>query len=366
LIAGPSQKEKSANFAWRFHSPRLEAVVFIVAALLFAGCANSATDPQPGGPPHHADGGFRNTDPAFRRPSSWTRSSFVIRRLWSTTIAPRSFVAPRVVNDGAALRAGLINPSITWVGHATLLLQVGGVNVLTDPNWGERASPLSWAGPRRLSPPGIAFEDLPRIDVVLISHDHYDHLDLSTVKRLAQNHAPLFLVPLGLKAWFSAGGIDRVEELDWWGERLYRGVNFVCVPAQHFSQRTLWDGNRRLWASWAVLSSHRKLYFSGDTGYFAGFTQIGKRYGPFDVAAIAIGAYMPPEIMKGVHTAPEEAVQAFIDLKAQALLGIHWGTFDLAEEPLDEPPRRMLNEISRRGIDSSRAWIFSLGETRRW
>jgi N-acyl-phosphatidylethanolamine-hydrolysing phospholipase D len=338
----------------------------LLSALLLLSCAKPGTEPLPGRPPHHVAGGFRNTDPDFRRPSSWTRWSFVIRRLWATSVAPRAFEAPRVVNDGAALRAGVINPSITWVGHATVLVQVAGLNVLTDPNWGERASPLSWAGPRRLSPPGVAFEDLPRIHVVLISHDHYDHLDLSTVKRLAETHAPLFLVPLGLKAWFAASGIDRVEELDWWGEHLYRDVRFVCVPAQHFSQRTLWDGNRRLWASWAVLNSERRLYFSGDTGYFAGFKEVGKRLGPFDIAAIPIGAYMPPEIMKGVHTTPEEAVQAFIDLDARVLLGIHWGTFDLAEEPLDEPPGRMLNQIRRRGIDPTRAWIFALGETRRW
>ncbi|MGH7771793.1 MAG: MBL fold metallo-hydrolase, partial [Candidatus Binatia bacterium] len=181
--------------------------------------------------------------------------SFVARRLWASFTAPRTFDAPRIANDGAALRAGLVNPSISWIG------------------------------PRRLSPPGLAFEDLPRIDVVVISHDHYDHLDLGTVKRLAETHDPLFLVPLGLKAWFADNGMSRVEELDWWQEREYRGVRFVCVPSQHFSQRTLWDGNTRLWASWTVLSRERRLYFGGDTGYFAGFKEAGQRLGPFDVAA---------------------------------------------------------------------------------
>jgi N-acyl-phosphatidylethanolamine-hydrolysing phospholipase D len=128
----------------------------------------------------------------------------------------------------------------------------------------------------------------------------------------------------------------------------------------------LWDGNRRLWASWAVLSRERRFYFSGDTGYFSGFAEAGKRFGPFDLAAIAIGAYVPPEIMKAVHLTPEEAVQASFDLNARVLLGIHWGTFDLAEEPLDEPPQRMLAESRRRGIDAGRAWIFKIGETRRW
>ena len=343
----------------------------ILSALLLGACASAGTvvssaEPLPDRPPHHVAGGFRNTDPDFRRPSSWTRWSFVTRRVWAGFTAPRTFDAPRLANDGVALRSGLINPSITWVGHSTLLVQVDGVNVLTDPHWGARASPLSWAGPLRLSPPGLAFDDLPRIDVVVLSHDHYDHLDLGTVKRLAETHDPLFLVPLGLKEWFAGNGMTRVEELDWWQEREYRGVRFVCLPAQHFSQRTLWDGNRRLWASWAVVSRERRLYFAGDTGYFAGFKEAGQRLGPFDVAAIPIGAYLPPEIMKAVHTTPEEAVQAFVDLDARVMLGIHWGTFDLADEPLDEPPARMLAEIRRRGIDAERGWIFKLGETRPW
>jgi N-acyl-phosphatidylethanolamine-hydrolysing phospholipase D len=329
-------------------------------------CSGAGTKPISGQPPHHVEGGFRNTDPNFYRPSAWTRWSFVVRRLWTAAVSPRSFAAPRVVNDGALLRAGTLNPSITWIGHATMLVQLKGLNILTDPQWSERASPVSWGGPRRLNPPGLAFEDLPRIDAVLISHDHYDHLDLATVKRLAAAHDPLFLVPLGLKAWFAGNGMTRVEELDWWQEREYRGVKFVCVPAQHFAQRTLWDANERLWASWAVLSPDRRLYFSGDTGYFASFKEAGQRLGPFNLAALAIGAYLPPEIMKSVHLTPEEAVQAFIDLNARTLLGIHWGTFDLAEEPLDEPPQRMLAEIRRRGIDPARAWIFKLGETRSW
>ena len=338
----------------------------IFCLTLLIACAGVGNEPISGNPAHHVVGGFRNPNPDFHRPSGWTRWSFVVRRLWTATFSPRTFVAPRVANDGAILRAGSLNPSITWIGHATVLVQMNGVNILTDPQWSERASPVSWGGPRRLNPPGLAFEDLPRIDVVLISHDHYDHLDLNSVKRLAVERDPLFLVPLGLKAWFAKNGMTRVEEMDWWQEREYGAVKFVCVPAQHFSQRTLADANERLWASWAALSAERRLYVSGDTGYFTGFKEAGERLGPFDVAALAIGAYLPPEIMKAVHLTPEEAVQAFIDLDARALLGIHWGTFDLAEEPLDEPPQRMLAEIRRRNIDPSRAWIFKIGETRTW
>jgi N-acyl-phosphatidylethanolamine-hydrolysing phospholipase D len=319
----------------RAKASALSPAVVVLAALLLPACAAVGTDPLPGRPLHRVDGGFRNPNPQFRQAEGL---------------------------DTPQLRPA----AVTWVGHATLLVQLEGVNLLTDPHWSPRASPLPWAGPRRLSPPGVVFERLPPIDVVLISHDHYDHLDLATVKRLAATHDPLFVVPLGLKRWFAEQGLTRVEELDWWQAHEARGLRLVCVPAQHFAQRTPWDGNRRLWASWAVISATRRFYFGGDTGYFDGFRQAGERLGPFDLAALPIGAYQPPEIMRFVHTTPEEAVQAFEDLRGRTLLGMHWGTFDLAEEPLDEPPTRMLAEVRRRGVPVERAWILKMGETRRW
>jgi len=339
---------------------------FLSLVILTAGCVGVGTDPIPGQPPHHVEGGFRNPNPEYRRPEGWTRWTFMARRAWASVVSPRTFDVPRVGNDGAALRAAAALPTVTWVGHSTLLVQQAGVNVLTDPHWGPRASPLSWAGPARLGPPGVAFEDLPKIQVVLISHDHYDHLDLGTVKRLATSHDPIFIVPLGLKAWFADNGMTRVEELDWWQRYEHGGLTFVCVPAQHFSQRTLWDRDRRLWASWAVLGGDRRFYFGGDSGYFGGFREAGERFGPFDLAAVAVGAYVPATIMQFTHTTPEQAVQAFLDLRGRVLLAVHWGTFDLAEEPLDEPPRRMRAEAARRGIGPDRAWVLAVGETRSW
>jgi N-acyl-phosphatidylethanolamine-hydrolysing phospholipase D len=338
----------------------------LVTLLILVACASGGTEGVVGRPAHHVPGGFRNPDPSFARPSGWTRWTFIVRRGWQSIASPRHFDAPRVPNDGAALRAVPPPSAVTWVGHATLLVQVDGLSVLTDPQWSDRAGPTSWLGPRRLGPPGLAFESLPRIDVVVISHDHFDHLDLPTVRRLAETHDPLFLVPLGMRAWFRDNGMSHVEELDWWQERQYRGVRFVCLPAQHFAQRSFWDGNRRLWASWAIVGSDRRLYFGGDTGYFGGFREAGRRLGPFDVAALAIGAYLPAEIMKAVHTTPEEAVQAFLDLDGRVMLGMHWGTFDLAEEPLDEPPVRMRAEFARRHLDPAHAWIPMIGETRPW
>lgn len=348
--------------------PRAASLLLLLS---LTACASAGSEPVAGRPAHHTQGGFRNPDPAFVRPSGWTRWTFILRQAVQSLTAPRAFDAPRVANDGTALRSNPGPPSITWIGHATLLVRVDGLSVLTDPQWSDRAGPTSWLGSRRLSPPGLAFEALPRIDVVVISHDHYDHLDLPTVKRLAATHDPLFVVPLGMKAWFldnvmTGGGATRVVELDWWGEHVHRGVRFVCVPAQHFSQRSLWDASRRLWASWVIVGRERRLYFAGDTGYFSGFKEAGRRLGPFDVAALPIGAYLPPVIMKLVHVTPEEAVQAFVDLDAKVMLGMHWGTFDLADEPLEEPPMRMLAEIGRRRIDPARAWILKIGETRQW
>ena len=341
-------------------------VAGLVPLLILVACASGGTEPGSGPPVHHGPGGFRNLDPNFARASGWTRWTFILRRSMQSLTSPRSFDAPRVANDGATLRAQPPSTTITWVGHATLLVQVDGLSVLTDPQWSDRAGPTSWLGPRRLGPPGLAFEALPRIDVVVISHDHYDHLDLPTVKRLAATHDPLFIVPLGLKQWFADNGMTRVEELDWWQEREHAGVRFVCVPAQHFSQRSFWDANRRLWASWAILGREKRLYFAGDTGYFAGFKEAGRRLGPFDVAALPIGAYVPAEIMKWVHVTPEESVQAFVDLGARTMVAMHWGTFDLADEPLGEPPVRVIAEIQRRSIEPSRAWILKIGESRAW
>ncbi len=320
----------------------------------------------PGAPAHHRLHGFENPD-RVARPSAWRRWTFFVSRVWSTTFAPRRVDVPRVANDGRALRDNHEAATITWVGHASFLVQLDGVNVLTDPQWSQRASPVTFGGPGRLTPPGLRFEDLPPIDVVVISHDHYDHLDVATVRRLAAERRPRFLVPLGLKAWFAREGITDVEELDWWQSADVRGVRFTCVPAQHFSGRSLWTHNRTLWSGWTIAGRDRRAFFGGDSAYNQRmFADIGTRLGPFDVAAIAIGAYLPPAIMHGVHTTPEEALQASIDLHARRLVAMHWGTFDLAEEPPDDPPRRLLAEVARRGFDAERVWLLAAGETRSW
>jgi L-ascorbate metabolism protein UlaG (beta-lactamase superfamily) len=341
------------------------ALLLLLAGALAVGCAGVGGS-KPGAPPHHAERGFRNSNPSFTRPSGWVRTKFFFSRIWATTFHPKSASFPQAENDGRALRENRATATVTWVGHATLLIQLDGVNILTDPQWSNRASPFPFAGPKRITPPGIRFEDLPPIHVVLISHDHYDSLDVTTVKRLWATHRPLFMVPLGLKAWFAELGITSVEELDWWQSRSFHGLTLVCLPAQHFSARTLLDQNRRLWSGWGVVGREKRFYFAGDTGYYDVFKEIGSRLGPFDLAAIAIGAYMPTSIMRLTHTTPEEALRLFEDVRGKRFVAIHWGTFDLAEEPIEEPPRRLEAEARRLGLDPSRIWILRHGETRRW
>jgi L-ascorbate metabolism protein UlaG (beta-lactamase superfamily) len=345
----------------------LAAVALALALVSLAGGCLGPGNPAPGGPAHHRARGFANLNPDYERPGFWTRWAFFASRIWSSIVAPRRANFPLVAADAATLRANPGPPMVTWIGHATLLVQLEGVNILTDPQWSERASPVGFAGPRRVTPPGMALETLPTIHAVVISHDHYDHLDLATVTRLAATHRPQFLVPLGMKAWFTASGIDRVDELDWWESRPVRGLTITALPVQHWSQRAPWDLNRRLWAGWAIVGQERRAFFAGDTGYYSPiFHEIGERLGPFDLAAVAIGAYEPPRIMKHTHTTPEESLQIFADVRARRFLAIHWGTFDLADEPLDEPPRRLRAEAERLGLGDGTVWVLKHGETRRW
>ena len=336
-----------------------------MAALALPGCAGIG-EPVPGAPPHHRERGFANVDPDYARPSRWVRMRFFVARMLATTFHPKTADLPRVARAGVALRENHGDPSVTWIGHSTLLVQLDEVNVLTDPQWSARASPVAGAGPGRISAPGLDFDALPPVHVVVISHDHYDHLDARTVRRLAERHHPRFVVPLGLKAWLAALGIHDVEELDWWQSLAVRGLTFTCVPAQHFSGRTLTDQNRRLWSGWTIAGRARRMFFSGDTGYYPVFKEIGERLGPFDLAAVAIGAYRPPHIMKPSHTTPEEALRIFADVRGRHFVGIHWGTFDLAEEPIEEPPRRLVAEARRLGLGPDRVWVLKHGETRAW
>jgi N-acyl-phosphatidylethanolamine-hydrolysing phospholipase D len=277
------------------------------------------------------------------------------------SISPRPGAAARVLYDSAAMAR---SPSITWIGHSTFLVRMDGVTFLTDPMFSERASPFSFMGPRRMVPPGIPLDDLPVVDFVLLSHDHYDHTDLATVQALARRGIP-FIVPPGLGEWvFAVGG--KAIEVNQWKAADLNGVRVESVPAQHFSGRTLFDRNRRACTGWVVSGPDKRFYHAGDTGYSSDFKAIGERLGRIDLAAVPIGAYLPASMMHPIHTTPEEGLRIGLDVGARHIVAMHFGTFDLADEPVDEPPQRFQAEAARLGLEPDRVWIMKVGQTRDW
>ena len=228
---------------------------------------------------------------------------------------------------------------ITFINHSTFLVQTDGLNILTDPVFSERASPFSWAGPKRMRPPGIRFEDLPPIDVVLLSHNHYDHLDIATVRKLNETFHPEFVVPLGVGAFLKQHHIDTYKELDWWQSlRVRDSFSIQAVPAQHFSGRGFFDRQATLWCGYIIQREHGNIYFAGDTGYNdQTFKEIGERCAPINAAIIPIGAYKPSWFMSPIHCSPEEAVKIHRDIQAKRSIASHYGTFPLADEAQLEP-----------------------------
>nr|WP_229634296.1 MBL fold metallo-hydrolase [Duganella qianjiadongensis] len=273
-----------------------------------------------------------------------------------------------------AQQTGADQPSLSWIGHASVLIQAGGLSILTDPIFSERASPVQFAGPRRLQPPGIALDELPPIDVVLISHNHPDHLDQHSVLALQQQAAArgrtiLFLVPLGVRAVLRDWGITQVQELDWWHSVSVSTTTFLLTPTQHWSARGLCDENRTLWGGWAVFGPTLRWYFAGDSGYSRDFLRTREHFRArlgeqgFDLALLPIGAYAPRWFMQGQHVDPAEAVQIHLDLAARRSIGIHWGTFALGDEAADQPPRDLLQARERAGLTPAQFDTIAIGAT---
>lgn len=337
-------------------------IIIMVLCSFSASCASTAEEP---GKEHHSGGRFKNPhmkqDRRFFHFLKWRWE-----RIWKDIPSADSYSFPLANNDAAFLRANREKTTLTWIGHATLLLQVKGVNILTDPHFSDRASPVQWAGPRRVVPPGIDMEELPLIDIVVISHDHYDSLDVDTVKKLhsrAGGDQTAFFVPLGLKEWFQRLGINNVREMDWWDEQELNGLRIVAAPMQHWSKRTPFSRNEHLWASWLIIADDFRFYFGGDTGYANHFREAGEKFGPFDLAALPIGAYEPRWFMKDHHINPEEAVQAHKDLQARRSVAMHWGTFILTDEPLDEPPVKLKKAMRANGLPDDQFLVLQHGET---
>lgn len=287
--------------------------------------------------PKHFDG------KRFYNPDAPQAPGFLKALRWKLTSRPES--SPRFISDveqsmpprraeGSGLRATLVN-------HSTVLLQQRGSNILTDPIWSERASPLSWAGPRRRRKPGISWEDLPSIDAVLISHNHYDHLDLAALRRLAARGDSTFIVPARGARLLRSENIGPAHELDWGESLSLPGFTIHCVPAMHFSSRGILDRNATLWCGYVIECQERLVYFAGDTGFGGHFAQIREMFGPPHLALLPIGAYEPRWFMSPIHMAPDDAIRAHEILAAGTTIAIHHGTFQLADEGVDAPEKQL-------------------------
>ncbi|MEH6344364.1 MAG: MBL fold metallo-hydrolase [Bermanella sp.] len=311
---------------------------------------------------HRADGYVNNT------PQESPGIADMLDFGWeSMTSDSKSLEYPIAQNDPIFLQNNITKPTITWVGHTTFLIQLGGVNILTDPQFSERASPISWVGPKRYTPPGLSLEELPVIDFVIISHNHYDHLDLATIQTLQKKQSenpPLFFVPLGLKSWFKDIEIENVKEMDWWDQDTFKGFTLHSVPIQHYSNRTPWDRNESLWTGWVIEYHQRSILFVGDTGYSNDFKEIGKRFGPIDLSLLPIGAYEPRRFMKPIHVNPKEAVKIHQDVSSRYSIGMHWGTFSLTTEDMDEPPRYLKQALKKANISENEFFVMQHGETK--
>jgi len=342
-------------------SPIATLALLAPLAVLTWGCMtrNPYFDPAK---PHHTPTGFRNSYPHDPPHGFWKWKREQLREG-----LPKKPEGGYRFEVASADVPTLANPSVTWIGHATVLVRVGGLNILTDPHFTERASPLALAGPRRVVPPAIPLAELPHIDAVLVSHSHYDHLDAPTVRALAAQPGgpPRYFVGLGLKPWFAAQGVISIDEMDWWESRELHGVTVRFVPVQHWSARSPWDRNETLWGGFVVEHPSLRFFFAGDTGYSQDFRDIAARVGPIDVAALPIGGYAPRWFMRTQHIDPAEAVQIHLDLGARHSLAIHWGTFDdLTDESLYEPPQQLAEVLAARGLQPESFWVFKHGETR--
>jgi N-acyl-phosphatidylethanolamine-hydrolysing phospholipase D len=334
--------------------------------------------------PHHRPDGFQNNYTSFQPRGlgevlRWKLAA-ALEGLPPAPRAPTPQMSPNLGFIQANAKAGAsMVPAVTWIGHASALLQIptaaGGLNILTDPVFSERASPVAFVGPKRAQPPGLTLAQLPRIDLVLVSHNHYDHLDAASVDLLNAQAGgpPLFVVPLGIKAWLAERGITRAVELDWWGTHTHEGLEIVLTPAQHWSGRGVTDRLATLWGGFALFSPLFHAIYTGDTGYSKDFADIATRFaarqgaasgGSFDLALIPIGAYEPRWFMETQHVNPDESVRIHRDLRAKRSMGVHWGTFNLTDEALDEPPLALERARLAHAVADDAFFVLAVGQTR--
>lgn len=337
----------------------IKPIIFVVVSILtYLGCATmqfAKTD--------HFDGThFHNLDPKV---SGGKNLLQVIKwRLKTPHIPWPTEVEQLASKPTPFLKVEKNECGITWINHATELIQFADFTVLTDPIFSDRASPVSFLGPKRVRKPALDLRDLPKIDVVLISHNHYDHLDLSSIKKLWELYRPLFIVPLGNAKIIRSQGVDRIVELDWWQSYQFSPAHvIISTPAQHWSGRGIFDHGKALWGGYLIHSEHLNVFFAGDTGYNTHFKMIRERYGEIDISLLPIGAYEPRWFMADNHLNPEEAVRAHLDLDSKMSIGMHFGTFQLSSEGIDDPKIALGKSLHAHNVSEDAFIVPEHGQT---
>nr|WP_318381350.1 MBL fold metallo-hydrolase [uncultured Enterobacter sp.] len=311
---------------------------------------------------HHSPEGFRNLTPVAHQPGDldrWRKA----RRAAGLPNQPQGGYDAFIQQWWQRASISGHDDGVWWLGHASTLLRVDGAYLLMDPVFSQRASPVSFTGPQRKTPPALNIDELPALDAVLISHNHYDHLDTATIRALLKRFPDITLfVPLGLGRWCRRRGVRHIVELDWWQDADVNGIKITAVPAQHWSMRTFWDRNRSLWCGWVVESSRQRFWFAGDTGYTPSLVDISRRLGPISAAALPVGAYAPRWFMSIHHMDPQSAVQLWQQLGEPLAFPIHWGVFELADEALDEPVQELNSLLSEAATATDNFRILKIGQ----
>lgn len=347
----------------------LRPLLLAALAAIVSACASPTCGPFEGRPAHHGIGGFCNLPGAPEVEAGFvTRAVDGLRLVTARErgpVPPQFYVPP--AEAIAALRAPSGGDRMTWLGHASVLLEVGGRRILTDPVLSTYVTPVPPIGPKRVAPPPIPVSALPPIDVILITHNHFDHLDRPTMEAIPGKDRIEVVVPLGLARLVRSMGYARVTEIDWWQSGRFAGLEITALPAAHESQRRPFVQDETLWAGFAIQApgpSGRRIVVSGDSGYHTHFAEIGRRLGPFDLAVMYLGGYGPREVAKARHFTPRQMVLAVDDLRARQAVPVHWGTYPLGAEPTFKPGPAFLEMAAAAGWDEGRARLMRVGETR--